>query len=688
MMRSLFSGVSGLKNHQTRMDVIGNNIANVNTTGYKSSRVTFTDTLQQTLSGASAPTDNVGGTNPKQIGLGSAVGSIDMIMTDGSVQSTGKNTDLCLSGSGFFVVRGAAGEFYTRDGAFEFDGKGNYVLPGSGLYVQGWTADANGEINTNGGVGNIVVEAGKSMGSNVTKVASYSKNLDAGVEGTKVTGINVSYVDGTTEMVEQYTPTKVEKGIVLNCGNRSIMLDSTAETFVLDGTKTANENYDANKDKKCWTSTVEGLAGRLALTLDGSSYTGGITYNPTLGDPPTLNWNTGSKYYTNGDEFKDLEQQITHIDADPVAGTLKLTFADSEAIKEVIIPVPENVTYSAGDMFKFDLLKLSAVKGDGTGPVEAKFTNGDVLSSAKKDELKTAAIDQEVVANLKDFGVTTLNSTTESNGDAYFFNGKQVDSVRVIQESGGMMQALIGKDYKKDDMFYPSCATTITAYDSLGNSHEIPVLFTKTGANTWQLSFAGGTDSYTIKEATGSTMTCKMTQEDLVFTDEGVYSSGSASIALSYDDLNGAADGIVSVELSRLTQYSGSSTIACSADGNAAGTLKSISIDSAGVITGTYTNGLNRKEAQVALEQFNNPAGLTKTGSSLYQVSNNSGTPSKYYTATDIGTTITPSALEMSNVDIANEFSDMIVTQRGFQSNSKIITVSDEMIETLVNMKR
>ena len=119
MMRSLFSGVAGLKSHQTRMDVIGNNIANVNTVGFKSNRVTFADTLYQTNSGASAPTDNKGGTNPKQIGLGTGVASIDTIFTDGSVQSTGKNTDLCLSGSGLFIVKDASGTYYTRDGAFE-----------------------------------------------------------------------------------------------------------------------------------------------------------------------------------------------------------------------------------------------------------------------------------------------------------------------------------------------------------------------------------------------------------------------------------------------------------------------------------------------------------------------------------------------------------------------------------------
>ena len=121
--------------------------------------------------------------------------------------------------------------------------------------------------------------------------------------------------------------------------------------------------------------------------------------------------------------------------------------------------------------------------------------------------------------------------------------------------------------------------------------------------------------------------------------------------------------------------------------GNAAGTLSSVSVDSSGTITGTYTNGVKQTEAQVAVAQFTNASGLTKTGNSLYQESNNSGT-ANVKTASDLGVTITPSALEMSNVDIANEFSDMIITQRGFQSNSKIITVGDEMLETLINMKR
>ena len=127
MMRSLYSGVAGLKAHQTGMDVVGNNIANVNTTGFKSFRATYQDTLYQTSSGAAAPQDNKGGVNPIQVGLGVGNASIDKMFKDGSVQTTSSNTDLCLSGDGLFIVKDGSGKYYTRNGAFKFDGKGNYV---------------------------------------------------------------------------------------------------------------------------------------------------------------------------------------------------------------------------------------------------------------------------------------------------------------------------------------------------------------------------------------------------------------------------------------------------------------------------------------------------------------------------------------------------------------------------------
>lgn len=180
MMRSMFSGVSGLRNHQTRMDVIGNNIANVNTIGFKGSRVNFQDILSQNLQGAAAPQGNRGGTNPMQIGLGMSVASIDTIFTDGSTQTTGKQTDLALQGQGFFIVNDGAKSYYTRAGNFDFDTSGNYIVPGTGLKVQGWTANAAGDIDTNGVPGDIHVPVGISMAPVASQMMEFVNNLDAG----------------------------------------------------------------------------------------------------------------------------------------------------------------------------------------------------------------------------------------------------------------------------------------------------------------------------------------------------------------------------------------------------------------------------------------------------------------------------------------------------------------------------
>lgn len=151
MMRSLYAGVSGLKNHQTRMDVIGNNISNVNTYGFKSERVTFQDMLSQTMSGAAAPQENKGGVNPKQVGLGMMIASIDKIFTQGSLQTTGKETDLAITGDGLFILRDGDKKFYTRAGTFNIDRDGTLVNPGNGMKVEGWMArrEADGAFSIN-----------------------------------------------------------------------------------------------------------------------------------------------------------------------------------------------------------------------------------------------------------------------------------------------------------------------------------------------------------------------------------------------------------------------------------------------------------------------------------------------------------------------------------------------------------
>jgi len=163
MMRSLYSGVSGLQNHQTRMDVIGNNLANVNTTGFKKGRVNFQDMLSQMQKGAARPNEQVGGVNPQQVGLGMTVASIDTVHTQGSMQTTGVKTDVAIMGNGFFVVADGDKKFYTRAGAFGLDQNGTLVNPANGMRLQGWQAQTEGGttfINTSASVGDLKIPVG------------------------------------------------------------------------------------------------------------------------------------------------------------------------------------------------------------------------------------------------------------------------------------------------------------------------------------------------------------------------------------------------------------------------------------------------------------------------------------------------------------------------------------------------
>ncbi|MDH5681371.1 MAG: flagellar hook protein FlgE [Spirochaetota bacterium] len=184
-MRSLFAGVSGLQNHQVRTDVIGNNIANINTNGFKKGRVNFQDLISQTIQGASKPTTYKGGTNAKQVGLGMTIASVDNLMYQGSLQTTGKQTDLSIQGEGFFIQRKGNQIFYTRAGNFNVDRDKNLVNPANGLKLQGWNAaqDSEGNFNLDSSKSyeDIKIPIGDKFEAKATSEAVFKCNLNAGV---------------------------------------------------------------------------------------------------------------------------------------------------------------------------------------------------------------------------------------------------------------------------------------------------------------------------------------------------------------------------------------------------------------------------------------------------------------------------------------------------------------------------
>lgn len=265
MLRSMFSAISGLRAHQTKMDVTGNNIANVNTVGFKSSSTVFQDTLSQIVRAGGAPAADRGGTNPAQIGLGVKLAAVTTNWTNGAAQSTGRSTDFMIEGDGFFVTRGPGGEqLYTRAGSFDFDASGRLVTP-DGSVLQGWVAEADGTINPNGPIRPLTVPYGQIVNPSATTAGRLEGNLDASAPIT-------AFVQTPTTM---YDAQGVEQPITY--------------TF----RKTA-----ANT----WNLTVQNAGGApLALTnADGTPFDGNLTFDsagnmtlPAAGiafDPAAVGW--------------------------------------------------------------------------------------------------------------------------------------------------------------------------------------------------------------------------------------------------------------------------------------------------------------------------------------------------------------------------------------------------------------
>lgn len=590
MMRSLFSGVSGIKVHQTRMDVIGNNIANINTVGFKGSRTTFSDMLSQMQRNSSAPTDTRGGINPRQIGLGVNVESIDLLFTDASPQQTGKNTDLALSGNALFVLKNGEQSYYTRNGAFEFDENGYYVLPGSGLRVQGWNATSEGILDTNGLATDVVVPVGKTMEASETTKIDYSGNLD---KESRVID-RISYTVSTNEGADE---------------NRVVTFTETEDP-----------------------ETGETRRSASSVNVDGQNV---LAAKITFKDGTTMSVTSG--YYEVGKTV-------------PI--TTLATIYDSLGGKhEVTILLDKDYNSVDNNLSDLNAAATATVLDENGNPINA--TN---IRAVRGDD-----------GSITSYTYTTMGEDGEPvEGEAtpeqvVFYNRWRAYIAPGVGELGPAAGLA------------PADATEEDAANYFNNS------YTRSEANH-------------NPEADGSGTTGTMNTINYVyFDDRGQFVSNGqdtdGSITFNYFDGNGAASNQAIMDFSGLTQYASRTTSFPTSNGNSAGVLQSVAIDGSGIITGTYTNGLRRTEAQIAVAQFTNNSGLTKIGTTTYQESSNSGT-ANIKTMEDFGVSVIASALEMSNVDLATEFADMIITQRGFQANSKITTVSDEMLETLVNMKR
>ena len=730
MMRSLFSGVSGLKNHQTRMDVIGNNISNINTIGFKSSRTTFSDMLSQTQQGASAPNGTIGGINARQIGLGSAVASVDLNFTDGSAQATGKNTDLTLNGNGLFVLKNGGANYYSRDGAFEFDTDGNFVLPGSGLFVQGWNA-TDGNLNTNGATENIVVRSGQTMPGTQTTTIDYSGNLNA----ADPTIVSITYTSGggtadPTSVIQSkvvdYIDVRDAQNVNYDARSMTVTMTDTdgnaiAQSNLVNGETYATTGLNAEKIEGVTIGRIDYTLNDTITTLDGDQSVTVILSNGT--SQTFSNITAGTQYVIGATLAETPGYDASSMEASSEATVSKIIVRDQYNS----YTYPQSITYNAGNTVKIHYTDGS-VETISSG---AYSVNQDVFNTVNVDGVNVIAAT-----------LTLSDGTTRKVTSGFYERNHSVPitTVVTVYDSEGNAHAipvLIDKDRSSNDALINSDALALARvvdadgnrinYSTLEKSQDDNgnLMYRYTMANgdsalvdpdqvTWDnrwrvymapaQGIAGPTYHFTMDEEDGSTTSgyLNVVMDDLsgnpvdgepsyiYFNEDGSYSSAAtagSSLYTVYSNGNGASPTTNSIGFDATTQYAGNTTVYGISDGNAYGVLQKVQIDESGIISGTYSNGVIRTEAQIAVAQFVNNAGLTKAGTSLYQESNNSGTPN-IKTVHALGLSITPSSLEMSNVDLANELAEMIITQRGFQSNSKIITVGDEMLETIVNMKR
>lgn len=568
MMRSLYSGVAGLKTHQTRMDVIGNNIANVNTTAYKSSSMTFSELMSQTTqkaSGANATT-GVGGTNAKQIGLGVKAGAINTaITTQGSAQSTGNPFDIMITGDNFFVVSNGSENFFTRDGSFYVDGAGNLAMTSTGYNVMGWGVD-----KTTGNIKQDTVTALRIMSSanmtyppEATTKANISGILDENDKDvTSANGktVNLNFFDARGYSYTAKFTFKQSGGDKTNEYSLELnkILDSTGKEIDISGITFGEQNLEQT------------LSSKLSLNTDSYKWDDATKTLQTTATPPET-VAALDKIFKNGALITDKDKaEEVQKNLDAIAKAYGYEGSTDEFLK----------LYTTGKAGQVTVQKMLE-------NMSQNMTGDDILPKAKNEELT--------------------------------MTGRKFDGAKVVfDKDSGKLQSINNST--------TNLSTTLNFPASMGNFSNITI----------DLSECTNYDN-----------------------------KGTSTVGATSGDLDGLGTG------RRL------------------GDMIGVSIQKDGMIYASYDNGMTKLLGQIATAAFANASGLEKEGDNLYSATLNSGE------FDGIGVDITAGGgymstgqLEMSNVDLSSEFTEMITTQRGFQANSRIITVSDTLLEELTNLKR
>ncbi len=663
MMASMFSGVTGLKNNLVKMNVIGNNIANVNTVGFKAGRVTFREALVQTYKAAGRPSAISGGTNPVQLGLGMQVSTIDNMFQQGGMETTGQITDLAIQGSGFFILSDGTGRFYTRNGAFGFDANSTLVDPATGMFVQGKMADQNGEIPSSATTGNIVMPFGQQEPPRATTEVNIGNNLNA----TATESVPTLTSAGTTGITDVYSRT----GTVDGAGGTHTLTIAGAQATQSNWTGTNVCEDPANPGNPLGA----GLAGthRLSdlgvtvfddfqITVDNGTaeQVTGLTANSTINDLiAAINQVEGVTAELSGGEIVLTRDRA----GDGTDYNIQLSVSEQNLAGGIPDPAQDNnisgVIFGVADSF-------TQMINNGT---DHSFTVTDVFTPTIGPV--QPAINLDVVVD----DTSGLAVGIEGLGGG----GVEIEALNGLSAGTAVIET--------DDTTH---ATSITVYDSQGGKHSLTLEFYKSVENNtwyWTASFngneqiTGGGSGQVRFNSDGSLLSWSFNGGGNTLNFNPNNGSEEVSVELNVGTV-GKYDGITSFEAQQHT------TSFLNQNGYSLGILDNISIDKGGNIIGIFTNGVSRRLAQIIMADFNNQAGLVKAGRSLYQESANSGEAIEGVAGATISGTITSGALEASSVDISEEFTSMITAQRGFQANARIITTSDQMLDELVNLKR
>ncbi len=696
MMRSLFSGVSGLRNHQARMDVIGNNIANVNTVGFKSSRVTFAEAFAQLLQGASRPPGDLGGINPIQIGLGSKIGSIDMNFSQGNLESTGQATDLAIQGDGFFMVSDGARTFYTRAGNFQLDANGRMVSPANGFTVQGINADSAGELSTGTTVTDVTLPFGQKSPARATSELTLAGNLDSReqplatilttdgkVYAIEQSGSNGGVGSDVSGLYANGAANAQILGMVPNGTTVTVTVDAVTKTYTYVAADTGTGNLDFHSILDLRNEMANDFGASFA-SIALNDTTGAIDFT-TAGTARTL-----SIASSNPALVKALGAASGTIAAATTSSTDQFSHVAQQT--DLVTNLRDGQGQSLG-LASGDAISLAANKGE-----TALAVGNPVLTVGAGTDFGqfVAAIHSGLaITNIDGVAISETTGALTITGDGGTANGITGLNIQSSGAGAAAFNAIFGsqpgnwvENQAAEDVSHD---VAMTVYDSIGNPVDLSLKFTKdpTAQNRWLWSatvpepanITGGGSGAATFDSNGR-------------LESFSYDGGSSSLQLdpgtgaeSPVDIN--LDPGVSGESNGLSQFAAASNaVASSQDGYPMGNLQDISVDSRGVITGYFSNGINQTLAQIALATFTNPTGLLRQGNNMFAESGNSGSPIVGYAGTSNQSSITPGALEGSNVDLSEEFTNMIIAQRGFQANARIITTADEMLSEVVQLRR